>query len=153
MFVASGPAIAASTRRIGLPAMEIVSSSISDRSGTYVYRLPRSTVHRSTKDWDTFLEHLSVDEAPARPNRAPVAATAQSIRGELASDTWGLTAAEASVLELLAQGHATEEIATALGVTTGSVDERIGAMLRKANATNRTMLVYRFWTLETGGVP
>jgi len=152
MFVASGPAIAASTRRIGLPAMEIVSSSISDRGGTYVFRLPRSTAHRSTKDWGTFLERLSIDEAPAKSSRSPILTTA-SIRGELAGDAWGLSEAEASVLELLAQGHADEEIAAALGLGAAIVGDHVRAMLRKANATNRTMLVYRFWTLETAGVP
>ena len=153
MFVASGPAIAGSPMRRVDAAMEIVSSSISDRSGTYVYRLPRSSVHRSTKDWGAFLERLSSDEAPARPGRTVIAATAPSIRGELASETWGLTAAEANVLELLAQGHTNDEIATALGLSEARVDAQLGTMLRKANAANRTMLVYRFWTLETDGVP
>jgi len=153
MFVASGPAIAASTRRIGLPAMEIVSSSVSDRSGTYVYRLPRSTAHRSTKDWNAFLEYLSIGEGPARSASRVIAATAPSVRGELASDTWRLTDGEASVIELLAQGHTNEEIATALGLAVEIVDQHVGAMLRKANAANRTMLVYRFWTLEADGLP
>ena len=151
MFVACGPTIAASTRRIGLPPMEIVSSSISDRHGTYVYRLPRSrnVPQRSVKEWDALLERLSVDEAPAKSNRERVA-TMPSIRSEFARDTWGLTETEASVVELLVQGQTNEEIATALGLT--AVDDHVVALLRKANATNRTMLVYRFWTLETDGV-
>jgi DNA-binding CsgD family transcriptional regulator len=155
LFVACGPMVAASTRRIGLPPMEIVSSSISDRHGTYVYRLPRSRTepHRRMKDWDALLERLSMDEPQAQSARERVAATTPSIRSELACDTWGLTTEEARVLELLVQGHTDAEIATAIGVGEQTVDEHVGAMLAKANATNRTMLVYRFWTLETDGVP
>ena len=117
----------------------------------YLYRLPQSITHRSTKDWGTFLERLAVDEAPAKSGRSPISTTA-SIRGELASDAWGLSDAEANVLELLAQGHGNGEIASALGLGAAIVADHVRAMLRKASATNRTMLAYRFWTLETDGV-
>jgi DNA-binding NarL/FixJ family response regulator len=86
-------------------------------------------------------------------NRAVIAATTTSIRGEIARDTWGLTEPEAGVLELLAQGHTNDEIAAALDSAPGMVENHVRGMLRKANATNRTMLVYRFWTLETDGIP
>jgi DNA-binding CsgD family transcriptional regulator len=154
MFVASGPAIATSTRRIGLPPMEVLSSVVSDRHGTYVFRLPPSKTipTRVRKEWEALLEFLSMDDPVAPPpDRQPATLAGRSLRSEFARDAWGLTGAEMRVLELLVKGHTNKEIAEAVGVVEGTVEAHVGAILKKASASNRTMLVYRYWTLETDG--
>ncbi len=154
MFVATATAVATSMRRIGLPPMQILSASTSDRHGTYVYRLPpsRTVPDRLVQEWESLLEFLSSDDPPTDatstdPERI-ASSGAPSIRSEWAQEVWGLTTDQTRVLELVVQGHANKEIATALAIDEGSVEEHVDVLLRRATATNRTMLVYRFWTLE-----
>ena len=51
------------------------------------------------------------------------------------------------MLELVARGRTNKEIACALDIEEGTVEAHVGVIFRKACATNRAMLVYRFWTL------
>ena len=68
-------------------------------------------------------------------------------RSAHARAAWSLTMAQARVLELVARGQTNMEIACALAIEEGTVEAHVGVIFRKAGATNRAMLVYRFWTL------
>ncbi len=83
----------------------------------------------------------------ADPGRGPA-----SERSACARAAWRLTTAQTSVLELLATGQTNKEIACILGIEEGTVEAHVGVIFRKANSTNRAMLVYRFWTLSIGCV-
>ena len=80
----------------------------------------------------------TVDESTARE---------ASERCARARAAWGLTIAQTRVLELVAVGRTNKDIACALDIEEGTVEAHVGVIFRKAGATNRAMLVYRFWTL------
>ncbi len=81
-------------------------------------------------------------------------ARATNGRGELSqmrrrvlarSETWALSPRQAQVLELLAGGAANKTIAARLGCTPRTVEDHVGALLKKSGADSRTALVARFW--------
>ncbi len=63
-----------------------------------------------------------------------------------ATERWGLTAREAEVLALLAEGEGNKCIARRLGIAPRTIEVHVGAILRKAKADSRARLVALFWT-------
>ena len=63
-----------------------------------------------------------------------------------ATERWGLTAREAQVVALLAEGEANKAIARRLGVGPRTIEVHVTAILRKAKADCRARLVALFWT-------
>jgi DNA-binding NarL/FixJ family response regulator len=85
------------------------------------------------------------DRADARPDRIARESTERCARARAA---WRLTMAQTRVLELVARGKTNKEIACALEIEEGTVEAHVGVIFRKAGATNRAMLVFRFWTFS-----
>ena len=54
---------------------------------------------------------------------------------------WGITAREAEVLQLVAEGLSNKDIATTLFVSPRTVEKHVESLLRKACARSRTQLV------------
>lgn len=74
--------------------------------------------------------------------------TALGRRTRIASaiETWGLTARQAEVLWLAAQGDTNKDIAAELRLAEVTIENHMTALLRKAGADNRARLVAWFWT-------
>lgn len=59
--------------------------------------------------------------------------------------TWKLTAREAQVLRLLAEGHPNKHIAVALGCAVATVEIHVSRLLAKSHSGSRAALVARCW--------
>lgn len=79
---------------------------------------------------------LAVLEAPADP--LPRLAVARA--------RWQLTARQAQVLELVAQGFSNRRVAAELGCSESTVELHVTALLGKADCESRAQLVARFWS-------
>ncbi len=66
----------------------------------------------------------------------------QGLPGE--SESYGLTAREIEVLELLSQGLTDKEIGEALSISVRTVETHVGSILRKLGARNRAEATRRF---------
>jgi DNA-binding CsgD family transcriptional regulator len=58
---------------------------------------------------------------------------------------WQLTAKQARVLRLLAEGHANKTIAASLDCAENTIEYHVTRLLEKASVENRTELVAAFW--------
>jgi DNA-binding NarL/FixJ family response regulator len=63
----------------------------------------------------------------------------------LAAARWSLTARQAQVLTLLAEGLMTRHIAAELGISERTVGAHLGVMFEKAQVESRAELVARVW--------
>ena len=60
----------------------------------------------------------------------------------------GISAREAEVLELLAQGHSNKEIARVLGIAPNTVKTHVASLLAKLDASRRTQAIRKARALE-----
>jgi len=66
----------------------------------------------------------------------------------LAIAKWNMSERQSEVLEHLAQGKANQAIAKALGCGVKTVEQHVGAILKKAHVKSRAELVARVWQLK-----
>ncbi|MGZ6142183.1 MAG: response regulator transcription factor [Myxococcales bacterium] len=66
-------------------------------------------------------------------------------RVAIARDRWQLTARQAQVLELVAQGLSNRRMAATLACSESTVELHVGALLDKAQCESRAQLVARLW--------
>jgi DNA-binding CsgD family transcriptional regulator len=69
----------------------------------------------------------------------------RSSRAARHARTWGLTPAQARVLEGVAAGLSNKELAERLGVLEGTVEAHLAQVFRKSGTSQRGELVARFW--------
>ncbi|MDP1828041.1 MAG: helix-turn-helix transcriptional regulator [Archangium sp.] len=72
--------------------------------------------------------------------------TGASARLAHARKTWGLTAREAEVLSLVAEGRTNGSVARDLACAERTVELHVTRLLQKARVSNRASLVAQFWT-------
>ena len=65
---------------------------------------------------------------------------------ERVATRWGLTPRQRKTMQLVATGMTNKEIANAVGCAEVTVEYHVTSLLRRAGASNRTMLVSRFWS-------
>ncbi len=78
---------------------------------------------------------------------APAGSVAQRVR-ELTT-RWELTARQASVLALIAEGLSNKEIATRLQCSVGTIENHLTRLFRRASVDNRAALAASFWRTGT----
>lgn len=69
-----------------------------------------------------------------------------SCRMEHVVPAWGLTPAQARVLELTVRGRSNQEIAGELHIQEGTVEAHLTRIFRKSRTASRAELMYRFWS-------
>lgn len=150
-FCASATAIASTTRRIGLPALEIDGADFSTHHGVYRYALPRSRTvpARLQTGWDGLWAFLGadrheLDQALTRSTRSEP----DEGRSTLAVQRWGLTPAQGRVLGHVVRGLSNKEVARALAIEEATVEVHVGQLFKRSGVRNRSSLVYAFWTLR-----
>ncbi len=91
----------------------------------------------------SLLRHLdSMGWEPAAPSQA----ASQIPDLEEAAKVFGLTNKQTRVLSLMIKGHTDPEIASMCGLSTKTVSDHVRKILEKADAENRTQLVYRIFS-------
>ena len=69
-----------------------------------------------------------------------------SVELRSAIERWHLTAREAEVIAMLAEGESNKEIANRLDCATRTIEVHVSAILKKAKADSRARVVALFWT-------
>lgn len=151
LFCASVTAFASTTQRIGLPALEIDGADFSTHHGIYRYVLPRSRTvpARMQAGWDGLwaffdADGIALDQALTRSTRSDM----DDGRRALAVQRWGLTLAQARVLDHVVRGLSNKDVARALAIEEATVEVHVGQLFKRSGVRNRSSLVHAFWTLR-----
>jgi DNA-binding CsgD family transcriptional regulator len=96
----------------------------------------------------SFMDAVAVLSLETNRRRVPKAAASRQLeaRVQAATKRWKLSPRQTEVLRLLANGDANRAIAEKLGISAGTTELHVTAVLKKARVDSRTRLSLRLWS-------